>query len=64
MGEMLDLFLQMEEMNDCEFYNPRPYGEGPCPECGSETVLREGKYGKFYGCIDFPKCRGTRDFSS
>jgi ssDNA-binding Zn-finger/Zn-ribbon topoisomerase 1 len=38
------------------------YGEGPCPKCGEETVLRSGPYGKFYGCSDFPNCRGTREF--
>lgn len=37
-------------------------GEGPCPFCKSDTVLREGPYGKFYGCVRFPECRGTRTF--
>lgn len=31
-----------------------------CPKCGCEMVKRKGKYGEFYGCIDFPRCRGTR----
>lgn len=31
-----------------------------CPKCGSEMVKRKGKYGEFYGCSDFPRCRGTR----
>jgi len=30
-----------------------------CPECGSLMVLREGKYGKFYGCTGFPACKAT-----
>lgn len=33
----------------------------PCPICGEETVLREGKYGQFFGCFNFPLCRGTVD---
>ena len=33
-----------------------------CPQCGSPMVLREGRYGKFYGCRKFPYCRGTRSF--
>lgn len=31
-----------------------------CPKCGSEMVKRSGKFGEFYGCGDFPRCRGTR----
>jgi len=31
-----------------------------CPECGARMVIREGPYGKFYGCSKFPYCRGTR----
>lgn len=30
-----------------------------CPECGGELVYRNGKYGKFISCINFPKCRYT-----
>ncbi len=28
-----------------------------CPECGGELVIRVSKYGKFYGCSNWPKCR-------
>ncbi len=31
-----------------------------CPRCGSEMVKRKGMYGEFYGCSNFPRCRGTR----
>ena len=30
-----------------------------CPRCGGELVTRYGKYGKFKGCSNFPKCRFT-----
>jgi DNA topoisomerase I len=29
-----------------------------CPECGKQMVEREGRYGPFKSCIDYPKCRG------
>ena len=29
---------------------------GICPRCGGRLVEREGKYGKFYGCSNYPKC--------
>lgn len=31
-----------------------------CPFCGSELVLRKGKYGQFWGCSTYPKCRFTK----
>lgn len=31
-----------------------------CPQCGAVMVRRKGKFGEFYGCSNFPGCRGTR----
>lgn len=31
-----------------------------CPFCGSALVQRKGKYGPFWGCSAYPKCRYTR----
>lgn len=28
----------------------------PCPKCDSEVGLIVGKFGKFYSCLDYPKC--------
>lgn len=33
-----------------------------CPDCGSRVVLKEGKYGLFFGCTSYPKCRFTADY--
>ena len=32
---------------------------GKCPRCGGELVLRKGRYGRFYGCSNYPKCTFT-----
>ena len=32
-----------------------------CPRCGKKLTERKGKYGKFYGCTGYPKCRFTKD---
>lgn len=37
------------------------YDEYKCPECQGEMTARNGKFGKFWGCNNFPECRGTRD---
>lgn len=31
----------------------------PCPDCGCETDLREGRYGRFYECENLFACTGT-----
>lgn len=39
--------------------DPWPY----CPDCGAKMVLRTNRRTKerFWGCSDFPDCRGSRD---
>jgi len=34
--------------------------ENKCPKCGELLIERDGKYGKFYGCSNYPKCDYTR----
>lgn len=34
---------------------------GKCPQCGGSLVLRVGKHGAFYGCVNYPCCRYTRE---
>ncbi|MEL6672807.1 MAG: NERD domain-containing protein [Bacteroidota bacterium] len=34
-----------------------------CPRCGEKLVLREGQYGKFWGCASYPICRYTKKLS-
>lgn len=49
--ERLGELLQKNKMNQPEIR---------CPQCGAEMVRRRGKYGEFYGCSNFPGCRGIR----
>ena len=32
-----------------------------CPNCGGELKEKNGKYGKFLGCSNYPKCEYTRN---
>ena len=36
----------------------KPLGRN-CPQCGSELLLRSGRYGNFIACSGFPKCKYT-----
>lgn len=30
-----------------------------CDKCGSPMVLRSGRFGQFYGCSNYPRCKNT-----
>jgi DNA topoisomerase I len=40
---------------------PEPDEDVRCQICEKPMLLRSGKFGKFYGCIDYPKCKGIRN---
>lgn len=35
-------------------------GNPTCPRCGSPMRGRSGRYGQFWGCSQYPHCKGTR----
>jgi len=37
--------------------------ENECPKCGSNLVIRIGKFGKFLACGSFPKCKFTKPYA-
>ena len=39
-----------------EKHQPEKTGE-ICPECGGDIVIRNGRFGKFKSCINYPSCR-------
>ncbi len=67
MGDMADYTLDSVFCNDdweWEEFIPHPpnlpKGAGLCPKCNSETKLKHGCFGYFFGCVTFPKCNGSR----
>ncbi|MBQ1478036.1 MAG: type I DNA topoisomerase, partial [Erysipelotrichaceae bacterium] len=48
--------LVEEAYEKMEKVAPEKTGE-ICPECGSELVIRSGRFGKFISCSNYPKCR-------
>jgi DNA topoisomerase-1 len=38
---------------------PEKTGEA-CPECGGDLVIKNGRFGKFIGCANYPTCRFTQ----
>lgn len=35
-----------------------------CPKCGSALLIRLGRFGKFYACSAFPKCKHTENLNN
>lgn len=33
-----------------------------CPQCGKNMIARDGRFGKFWGCSGYPKCRYTKPY--
>lgn len=56
--EMGKLWEKQQEKRKAEGMGAE--GELSCPLCGGTLCLRKGRYGKFYGCGNFPACRYTQ----
>jgi DNA topoisomerase-1 len=52
-----NLEKKYKEVSKKEF-TEKPTGK-TCPQCGSDIIVRLGRFGKFYACSNFPKCRYT-----
>ena len=49
----LDQFGNVTTVEDLQ-----PDEDVPCPICGKGSIRREGRFGPFYGCQDYPNCKG------
>jgi ssDNA-binding Zn-finger/Zn-ribbon topoisomerase 1 len=49
----LRLFLRISRVHE------RERTDLTCPECSAPMKLRDSRYGLFYGCTAFPKCKAT-----
>lgn len=56
--EFYDKFAPIMEdaLKNMEKKAPVSTGES-CPECGSDLVIRKGKYGEFVACSNYPTCK-------
>jgi hypothetical protein len=47
----------VKALKSVQAMNAQKVGNNECPKCGGRLVERNGRYGKFKGCGNFPKCR-------
>ena len=57
--EIVDNKTHVRNVKEAKFKTDSIIASGICPQCGGTLVRRNGKYGKFYGCSNYPKCKFT-----
>jgi len=35
-----------------------------CPTCGGPMLVKQGRFGKFLACAEYPKCKGTKSITT
>lgn len=59
---MADCLMNQKCFEELGKLQRNPMEEEPtCPRCGGTLIRRKGKFGEFYGCDSFPRCRFTRN---
>lgn len=58
-GFELIRYIRMAKKDDKPKAIPVIQSTGLCPKCGGKLVERTGKFGIFYGCSGYPKCKYT-----
>ncbi|MFC1750465.1 type I DNA topoisomerase [Pseudomonadota bacterium] len=52
-----DYTRSLDENADEAAAEPEVIEGRTCPKCESELIIRRGRYGKFIGCSNYPKCK-------
>ncbi len=60
--DFYDKFMPLldEAYENMEKMAPEKTGE-LCPQCGSELVYRNGRFGRFISCSNYPECKYTKN---
>ena len=55
-----DLEAANEKMKDAELEVPVEETDIICEKCGSKMIVKNGRFGKFAACPNYPQCRNTK----
>lgn len=47
----------VKNVRKAKSHSDNKIASGVCPQCGGQLVRRQGRYGTFVGCSNYPKCR-------
>ena len=59
-----ELSAANEKMKDAELDVPAEETDIICEKCGSRMVVKNGRFGKFAACPNYPQCRNTKPLTS
>ncbi|MBR2678320.1 MAG: NERD domain-containing protein [Bacilli bacterium] len=60
MKDLAEAFKARNVSKEVNYEDMFYLNDSVCPNCGGELIKRTGKYGEFYGCRNFPKCKYTK----
>ncbi len=55
-----ELGVANEKMKDAELEVPVEETDMICDKCGSRMIVKNGRFGKFAACPNYPQCRNTK----
>ena len=55
-----ELNLANEKMKDAELEVPVEETDIICDKCGSKMIVKNGRFGKFAACPNYPQCKSTK----
>lgn len=56
-GHGLLKYIEMAKLDNENYFNKE---EEKCPQCSGKLVEKLGKYGRFWGCSNYPNCKFTK----
>ena len=59
MRDVVDNKTHVQNISTTKIEFERKIESGICPKCGGTLVQRNGRYGSFYGCSNYPNCKFT-----
>ena len=59
-----DLDAANEKMKDAELEVPVEETDIICEKCGSKMIVKNGRFGKFAACPNYPQCRNTKPLNT
>lgn len=51
----------LDGVRSAQIHRENAIREGRCPRCGGQLTLRQGQFGRFYGCSNYPRCKFTQN---
>ena len=58
------MFAHIRSVKETKRFVENETSSGNCPQCDGFLILRHGRYGDFFGCSNYPRCKYTRNINT